>query len=149
MELLERTIFKKKNKEIASLYKTLDCVSQKSHYNYEENRKLRTENINIKSENEELSDLVNALSDRVHKLVGRCGGYAKSNNILRKKVLEKDKEIENITNKLTETKRLLDESMTDKFIRRKIKAANTVPKQTMKVNKSSYLEGKIISKIKE
>ncbi len=47
MELLERTIFKKKNKEIASLYKTLDCVSQKSHYNYEENRKLRTENINI------------------------------------------------------------------------------------------------------
>ena len=63
--------------------------------------------------------------------------------------MEKDKEIENITNKLNETKRLLDESMTDKFIRRKIKAANTVPKQTMKVNKSSYLEGKIISKIKE
>ena len=53
-----------------------------------------------------------------------------------------------LNNELLETKSKLEESMTDKYLVRKIRPATSKQKQTMKI-KSGYIEGKIINKIKE
>lgn len=166
MELLEKTIFKKKNKEIESLQQTILCISKKSNYNYAKNRKLRTENLNLTNENDELTNLTNQLTKKVHCLVGQAGGYVKEINKLKKiiedtekkytehlKSLEnlinmKDKSINELDKKLENTIKQLEESMTDKFLVKKVRPATAKQKQTMKV-KSGYLEGKIIRKIKE
>lgn len=159
MEILEKTIYRKKNQEINELEKTLLNVSKKSKYNYEQNKELRNKIIMLENEKKELIDKINQFK-------GKLGGVAKRNNQLKKMVeeienscenrvkmlnndmLEKEKTIKLLRNELEETQKKLEESMTDKFIVKKLRPATGTKTQTMKI-KNGYKEGKIISKIKE
>ncbi len=159
MEILEKTIFKKKNQEINKLQEMIIDVSSKSKYNYEQNRKLKSK-INL------LEDEKENLENKIHQINDVKGAYIKQINRLNKTVeetkkscenrlktlnndiLEKDKIIKSLEKELKETQKKLEESMTDKYKVRKLRPATGSRKQTMKV-KSGYLEGKIMGKIKE
>lgn len=52
MKILEKTIFKKKNEEIERLKEILKDVSNKSEYNYEQNRELKSK-INLLEDEKE------------------------------------------------------------------------------------------------
>lgn len=159
MKILEKTIYKKKNKEIENLQDMIIDVSNKSEYNYEQNRELKNK-INL------LEDEKDRLESKIHQINNIKGAYIKQidrlNEIyqetkksfekdlksLNRKILSKDTIIKSLKKELSETQKKLEESMTDKFLVRKVRPATRSQKQTMKI-KSGYIEGKIISKVKE
>lgn len=159
MKILEKTIYKKKNKEIENLQDMIIDVSNKSEYNYEQNRELKNK-INL------LEDEKDRLESKIHQINDIKGAYIKQidrlNEIyqetkksfekdlksLNRKILSKDTIIKSLKKELSETQKKLEESMTDKFLVRKVRPATRSQKQTMKI-KSGYIEGKIISKVKE
>ena len=152
MKILERTIFKKKNEEIEKLKQELINVSKKSQYNYEKNKEL----------NNVISDLYNEiyvlrknkieLENKIREINGSKGGLTREIHKLNKTIEENKNSYENslktLNNELLETKKKLEESMSDKYLVKKVRATGTKHKQNMKI-KSGYLEGKIMNKIKE
>lgn len=159
MKILEKTIYKKKNEKIKNLQDMIIDVSKKSEYNYEQNRELKNK-INL------LEDEKDRLENKIHKINDIKGAYIKQIDRLNKiyqvtkksfekdlkslnnKIISKDTTIKSLKKELSETQKKLEESMTDKFLVRKVRPATRSQKQTMKI-KSGYIEGKIISKVKE
>lgn len=152
MKILERTIFKKKNEEIERLQKIIIDVSSKSIYNYEQNKELNNVILDLSDEICVLRKNKTKLENKIREINGAKGGLTKEIHKLNKTIEENKNSYENnlktLNNELLETKKKLEESMTDKYRVRKIRPATNKQKQTMKI-KSGYIEGKIINKIKE
>ena len=152
MKILERTIFKKKNEEIERLQKIIIDVSSKSKYNYEQNKELNNEILDLSDEICILRKNKTKLENKIREINGAKGGLTKEIHKLNKIIKENKNSYENnlkmLNNELLETKSKLEESMTDKYLVKKIRPATSKQKQTMKI-KSGYIEGKIINKIKE
>lgn len=151
MKILERTIFKKKNEEIEKLKQELINVSKKSQYNYNKNKELMNLNEDLVNEIMILRKNKKELENKIREIRGSNGGLTKEIHKLNK-IIEGNKNsyessLKTLNNELLETKKKLEESMTDKYLVKKVRPAGAKQKQTMKV-KSGYLEGKIISKIK-
>lgn len=159
MEILEKTIFKKKNQEINKLQEMIIGVSRKSKYNYEQNRKLKSKINLLEDEKENLGNKIHQINEikeayikqieRLNKIYQKTkNSYENRLKALNNKLLSKEQNIKSLKKELLETQKKLEESMTDKFLVRKVRPATAKQKQTMKL-KSGYLEGKIISKVKE
>lgn len=87
--------------------------------------------------------------DRLNKIYQKTvNSYENGFKSLNNKISVKEKIIKGLEGELLETQKKLKESMTDKYRVRKIKPALGRQKQTMKI-RSGYIEGKIMSKIKE
>lgn len=151
MKILERTIFKKKNEEIEKLKQELINVSNKSAYNYERNKELNNTILDLSDEIYVLRKDKMELENKIREINGSKGGLTKEIHKLNKTIEENKKSYDNslktLNNELLETKKKLEESMTDKYLVKKVRPAGT-QKQTMKI-KNGYLEGKIMNKIKE
>ena len=151
MKILERTIFKKKNEEIERLQKIIIDVSSKSIYNYEQNKELNNVILDLSDEICILRKNKTKLENKIREINGSKGGLTREIHKLNKTIEENKNSYENslktLNNELLETKKKLEDSMTDKYLVKKVRAAGT-QKQTMKI-KSGYLEGKIMNKIKE
>ena len=152
MKILERTIFKKKNEEIEKLKQELINVSNKSAYNYERNKELNNTILDLSDEIYVLRKDKMELENKMREINGSKGGLTREIHKLNKTIEENKNSYENslkmLNNELLETKKKLEESMSDKYLVRKIRPATSKQKQTMKI-KSGYIEGKIINKIKE
>ena len=151
MKILEKTIFKKKNEEIERLQKIIIDVSKKSIYNYEQNKELNNVILDLSDEICVLRKNKTKLENKIREINGAKGGLTKEIHKLNKIIEENKNSYENnlkmLNNELLETKKKLEESMSDKFRVKRVRPAGT-QKQTMKI-KSGYREGKIINKIKE
>ena len=151
MKILERTIFKKKNEEIEILKQELINVSNKSQYNYEKNKELNVIISDLSDEIYVLRKDKNELENKIREINGSKGGLTREIHKLKKTIEDNKNSYENslktLNNELLETKKKLEESMSDKYLIKKVRPTGT-QKQTMKV-KSGYLEGKIMNKIKE
>lgn len=151
MKILERTIFKKKNEEIEILKQELINVSKKSQYNYEKNKELNNTILELSDEIYVLRKDKMELENKIREINGAKGGLTKEIHKLNKTIEDNKNSYENslktLNNELLETKKKLEESMSDKFRVKKVRPAGT-QKQTMKI-KNGYLEGKIMNKIKE
>ncbi len=151
MKILERTIFKKKNEEIERLQKIIIDVSNKSIYNYEQNKELNNVILDLSDEICILRKNKTELENKIREINGSKGGLTREIHKLNKTIEENKNSYENslktLNNELLETKKKLEESMSDKYLIKKVRPAGT-QKQTMKI-KSGYLEGKIMNKIKE
>lgn len=159
MKVLERTIFKKKNDEIKELQSLLEDVSSKSAYNYERNTELKNKIDLLEAEKERLENKIHqteaekeSLNNRIRQINGTKGAYIKQINRLNKIYQETTNALKNdikeLKNELKETKLKLEESMSNKYRVRKIRAATGKQKKPIGI-KRGYVEGKIISKIKE
>ena len=151
MKILERTIFKNKNKEIEILKQELIIVSKKSQYNYDKNKELNNTILDLSDEIYVLRKDKTELENKIREINGSKGGLAREIHKLNKTIEENKNSYENslktLNNELLETKKKLEESMSDKYLIKRVRPSGT-QKQTMKV-KSGYLEGKIMNKIKE
>ena len=151
MKILERTIFKNKNKEIEILKQELINVSKKSAYNYDKNKELNNTILDLSDEIYVLRKDKTELENKIREINGAKGGLTKEIHKLNKTIEENKNSYENslktLNNELLETKKKLEESMSDKYLIKRVRPSGT-QKQTMKV-KSGYLEGKIMNKIKE
>lgn len=145
MKVLERTIFKKKNEEIKKLQET---IVEYQVNNINDNEKISK----LENKNNLLEESIKKLENKIHSINSEKGAYIKQINRLNKihqeSINSSKNEIKMLKKELKETKLKLEESMTDKYLVRKIKPAKGNQKQTMKI-KSGYIEGKIINKIKE
>ena len=159
MKILEKTIYKKKNEKIKNLQDMIIDVSKKSEYNYEENRELKNKINLLEDEKDRLESKIHQINDikvayikqinRFNKIYQETKkSFQKDLKSLNNKILSKDTTIKSLKKELSETQKKLEESMTDKFLVRKVRPATRSQKQTMKI-KSGYIEGKIISKVKE
>ena len=152
MKILERTIFKKKNEEIEKLKQELINVSNKSAYNYERNKELNNVISDLSDEIYVLREDKTELENKIREINGSKGGLTREIHKLNKTIEDNKNSYENslktLNNELLETKKKLEESMSDKYLVKKVRPTGTKQKQTMKV-KSGYLEGKIMNKIKE
>lgn len=151
MKILERTIFKNKNKEIEILKQELIIVSKKSQYNYDKNKELNNTILDLSDEIYVLRKDKTELENKIREINGSKGGLTREIHKLNKTIEENKNSYENslktLNNELLETKKKLEESMSDKYLIKRVRPSGT-QKQTMKV-KSGYLEGKIMNKIKE
>ena len=151
MKILERTIFKKKNEEIEILKQELINVSKKSQYNYEKNKELNNTILDLSDEIYVLRKDKMELENKIREINGAKGGLTKEIHKLNKTIEDNKNSYENslktLNNELLETKKKLEESMSDKYIIKKVRATGT-QKQTKKM-KNGYLDGKIMNKIKE
>ena len=151
MKILEKTIFKKKNEEIERLQKIIIDVSSKSKYNYEQNKELNNVILDLSDEICILRKNKTKLENKIREINGAKGGLTKEIHKLNKIIEENKNSYENnlkmLNNELLETKSKLEESMSDKFVLKKIKPCKT-PSQIMKI-KSSSKQSEIIKKIKE
>ena len=151
MKILEKTIFKKKNEEIERLQKIIIDVSNKSIYNYEQNKELNNVILDLSDEICILRKNKTKLENKIREINGAKGGLTKEIPKLNKIIEENKNSYENslktLNNELLETKKKLEESMSDKYLIKRVRPERT-QKQTMKM-KSGYLEGKIMNKIKE
>ena len=151
MKILEKTIFKKKNEEIERLQKIIIDVSNKSIYNYEQNKELNNVILDLSDEICILRKDKTELENKIREINGSKGGLTREIHKLNKTIEENQNSYENslktLNNELLETKQKLEESMSDKYLIKRVRPAGT-QKQTMKI-KSGYLEGKIMNKIKE
>ena len=152
MKILERTIFKKKNEEIEKLKQELINVSNKSAYNYERNKELNNTILDLSDEIYVLRKDKMELENKIREINGSKGGLTKEIHKLNKTIEDNKNSYENslktLNNELLETKKKLEESMSDKYLVKKVRATGTKHKQNMKI-KSGYLEGKIMNKIKK
>lgn len=128
MKLLERTIFKKKNDEIEKLQEMIVDVSQKSEYNYEQNRELENK-VNLLEEDKETLEKkirqINDIKEAYIKQINRL------NKIHEETINSYESSLKALNNELLETRQKLEESMTDKFLRRKVRPATRSQKQTI------------------
>ena len=152
MKILERTIFKKKNEEIEKLKQELINVSKKSAYNYEKNKELNNTILDLSDEIYVLRKDKTELENKIREINGYKSGLTREIHKLNKTIEENknsyDNSLKTLNNELLETKKKLEESMSDKYLVKKVRPTGTKQKQTMKI-KSGYLEGKIMNKIKE
>lgn len=84
---------------------------------------------------------IKKLKNEIHSLAGAKGGTAKYINRLHKTIQE-------LQQKLLETQKQLEESMTDKYLIKKLPKDKTKSKVKMQV-KSNSVESKIIKKLRE
>ena len=151
MKIKKKTIFKKKNEEIERLQKIIIDESNKSIYNYEQNKELNNVILDLSDEICILRKNKTKLENKIREINGAKGGLTKEIHKLNKIIEENKNSYENslktLNNELLETKKKLEESMSDKYLIKRVRPAGT-QKQTMKM-KSGYLEGKIMNKIKE
>jgi len=159
MELLEKTIFKNKNKEIALLQRRLDIKTRDYETVFNELKEQNTLTSNLKQqlddlnkisaesiskvmmENTKLKDEVKQKELARRKNAGAIGGLSKMN----KKLIAENAEL---ANQLETFKKEFEEYKKNKFIIKEIKPQK-VPKKTQIMGiKSGTKTSKIIAKVK-
>ena len=103
-------------------------------------KELETKNENYESKIEELTSENYDLHKKIKQEQGAKGGLTKKNNKLKKEVLELQKEIENLKAKL-------EESMTDKYLVKKIPSGKTP--NTIKTKVSAPMKASVRKYMKE
>ena len=148
MEILEKTIFKKKNEEIKKLYIQIEQRDLLIKTIVNENDNLKNEinwaNDVISEQTKELDKLANKLEQKEksrRKTVAALGGLTRYNN----KLIAENTEL---AFKYTELKKEYEEFKKNRFVVKELKAER-VPKRRQVMNvKSGAKTSRIISKIK-
>lgn len=152
MELLEKTIFKKKNEEIKGLKEKILEVAGKSEYNYNKNKELENYITDLENRIISLEDDKLKLQIKMSEINGAKGGLTKQIHKLNRTIEEERNKAENslkiANNTILELEQKIKDLGTDKYLVKKLKPATNKQKQTMGI-KSGVLQGKIINKIKE
>lgn len=159
MKILDKTIFRGKNKEINELTKTLkdytslldtltaefknkDLAIKKLEEQLDELNKISAESIaKVMMENTKLKDKVDQKEKARRKAAGKVGGLTAENN----KLIAENNEL---ALKYTELKKEYEEFKKNKFVVKELKAEKVPRKRQVMNVKSGAKTSRIISKIK-
>ena len=139
--------------EVESLNSDVDLLTSN-------NEKLRKQNTEIKNENKELTEIIEEYQKEItelnkkleakelqrRKLASKIGGLNTGANKTQKELVEAQTQIKEMKQKIKDLENKLAESMTDKYLVKKIPSGRTPKPERMRI-KSHAKQSKIIKEI--